>query len=201
MGARFSPSRHGNTNVDMCGNAEGPMTTEPIDQSLKSELTGLFQYIQRVRQEIAAINRPADKDHRFETMGEQLDAIVKATEQATNTIMENMEQSGERLNLLRGKLENDDQLKLIDRLLENNNAVIEACSFQDITGQRISKVVKSVTYVEDRVNALILAWGKDELDKIEVKPDHEKTEDEKLMHGPQDPERAISQSEIDALFD
>jgi chemotaxis protein CheZ len=175
------------------------MTTEP--QTLKKELVGLFQYVQRVRQEIAAINRPADADHRFETMGEQLDAIVKATEEATNTIMENMEQSDELLTLLRGKMENDDQLKMIDRLLENNNAVFEACSFQDITGQRISKVVKSVIYVEDRVSALTEIWGKDELDKIEVKPDQEKTEDEKLMHGPQDPERAISQAEIDSLID
>ena len=49
--------------------------------------------------------------------------------------------------------------------------IFEACSFQDITGQRITKVVKSVTYVEDRVNDLIAVWGKEEIDRIEVKPD------------------------------
>jgi chemotaxis protein CheZ len=41
--------------------------------------------------------------------------------------------------------------------------LFEACSFQDITGQRITKVVRSLTYVETRVNKLIEAWGRSEL--------------------------------------
>jgi len=175
---------------------------EPMEiDVLKNELTGLFQYIQRVRQEIAAISRPADEDHRFQTMGEQLDAIVKATEQATNTIMERMENSNDVLMKMKSATKDADQIAAIDKLLENANAVFEACSFQDITGQRVSKVVKSVTYVEDRVNALSEAWGREELEKVEVKSHKEKTEDEKLLHGPQDADKAISQSEIDALFD
>ena len=63
---------------------------DPQDQ-LKQELDAHFRYLQRVRQEIAAIDRPADQDHRFESMGDQMDAIVEATETATNTIMEAME--------------------------------------------------------------------------------------------------------------
>ena len=47
---------------------------------LKKELYGLFKYPQRVREEIAAINRPADKALHFDSMSDQLDAIVKATE-------------------------------------------------------------------------------------------------------------------------
>jgi chemotaxis protein CheZ len=62
----------------------------PNDQ-LRDEHGALFRYMQRVRQEIAAIDRPADEDHAFESMGDQMDAIVKATEAATNTIMEAME--------------------------------------------------------------------------------------------------------------
>ena len=58
-----------------------------------------------------------------------------------------------------------------------------------------------MTYVEDRVNALIEVWGKDEIDKIGVKPDKEKTEDEKLLHGPALEGEGISQDEIDKLFD
>ncbi len=65
----------------------------------------------------------------------------------------------------------------------------------------MSKVVKSVSYVEERINALIEIWGKDELDDVDVKPDREKTADEKLMHGPQRAGEGISQDEIDKLFD
>ncbi len=62
-------------------------------EALKHELIGLFHYIRRVRQEIAAIYRPADDDNHFDSMADQLDAIVGATEEATDTIMEAMEKT------------------------------------------------------------------------------------------------------------
>ena len=128
-----------------------------------------------MREEIAAINRPADKSLHFDSMADQLDAIVQATEEATNTIMGCMEKNDDVVTKLRETISDADQLALLDQINANGADVFEACSFQDITGQRFSKVVKSVTYVEDRVNALIEVWGKDEIDKIEVKPDKEKT--------------------------
>ncbi len=66
---------------------------EQEPQQLKSELRSLFNYGQRVRQEIAAIDRPAEDENQFGKMGDQLDAIVKATEEATNTIMTMMEKN------------------------------------------------------------------------------------------------------------
>ncbi|MBC8337914.1 MAG: protein phosphatase CheZ [Rhodospirillales bacterium] len=168
---------------------------------LKQELIGLFKYLQRVREEIAAINRPADEQLHFDSMSDQLDAIVKATEEATNTIMECMEKNDEAVDELRKTITDEAQLALLDKISNNGNDVFEACSFQDITGQRVTKVIKSVTYVEDRVNALISVWGKDEIDKIEVKPEVEMTEDEKLLRGPALEGEGISQDEIDKLFD
>jgi chemotaxis protein CheZ len=176
------------------------MTDDTELPALRRELTGLFQYIQRVRQEIAAIQRPAEEGHRFASMGEQLDAIVGATEEATNSIMAAMENVEQKLTALR-KAVDDQAKKAIDDVFNDVNTVFEACAFQDITGQRISKVVKSVTYVEARVDALSDVWGSDELDKVDVQPERAKTADEKLMHGPQDADKAISQAEIDALFD
>ncbi len=168
---------------------------------LKKELYGLFKYLQRVREEIAAINRPADKALHFDSMSDQLDAIVKATEEATDTIMGCMEKNDEIVGKLRDALTDEKQLALLDQISANGNDVFEACSFQDITGQRITKVVKSVTYVEDRVNALIAVWGKEEIDRIEVKPEKEKTEDEELLQGPALEGEGITQAEIDKLFD
>lgn len=170
-------------------------------EALKHELVGLFHYIRRVRQEIAAIYRPANGDHQFDSMADQLDAIVGATEEATNTIMEAMEINNEILARLREGITDPDHLAGLDRIGANAAAVFEACSFQDITGQRVSKVVKSISYVEERINALIQIWGKDELEKVDVKPEREMTADEKLAHGPQLPGQGISQDEIDKLFD
>ena len=170
-------------------------------EALKQELVGLFQYIRRVRQEIAAIYRPADGDNQFDSMADQLDAIVGATEEATNTIMEAMEKNDEMLAKLREGITDADHLACLDSIAANGAAVFEACSFQDITGQRVSKVVKSVSYVEERINALIEIWGKDELDNVDVAAEREKTADEKLLHGPQRTGEGISQDDIDKLFD
>lgn len=167
---------------------------------LKDELTGLLRYIHRVRQEIAAIDNPAEEEHNFESMGEQLDAIVKATEQATNRIMEAVERNTDLVEKIRDNPMVNEVNAMLDQIIDNNNDVFEACSFQDITGQRVNKVVKSITYVEDRVNALVEVWGKDELAKVTVAAP-EKTEDEKLLDGPQLEGKGLSQDEVDALFD
>ncbi|MEE9318275.1 MAG: protein phosphatase CheZ [Rhodospirillales bacterium] len=105
------------------------------------------------------------------------------------------------LDKLRENITDPGQLELLSQISQNGADVFETCSFQDITGQRVTKVVKSVTYVEDRVNALIEVWGKDEIDKIEVKAYEEKTEDEKLLQGPALEGEGITQDEIDKLFD
>lgn len=169
-------------------------------EDLKAQLNGLLRYIQRVRQEIAAISNPAEEDYQFDSMGDQLDAIVAATEKATNTIMAAMERNEEMIGELRAMVGDDKGQALLDGISSNGNAVFEACSFQDITGQRVNKVVKSITYVEERVNALVEVWGKEELDKIEIAAE-EKSEDEKLLAGPQMEGKGLSQDEIDALFD
>ena len=46
---------------------------------LKKGFFGLFKYIKRVREEISAINRPADKSLHFDSKADQLDAIIQAT--------------------------------------------------------------------------------------------------------------------------
>ena len=174
---------------------------EQEPERLKQELRSLFNYVQRVRQEIAAIDRPVEDEHHFEKMSDQLDAIVKATEEATNTIMAMMENNEDAVGKLREGITDADQLALLDKISENGMNVFQACSFQDITGQRVSKLVKSLSYVEERVNALVDIWGKETLQTVEVLPVEEKTEDEKLLHGPQMEGEGISQDEIDKLFD
>jgi chemotaxis protein CheZ len=170
------------------------------EDNLKAQLSGLLLYIQRVRQEIAAISNPSDEEHHFNSMGDQLDAIVSATEKATNTIMAAMERNDGLIDELRKNLKDAGNKKILDKIAKNGADVFEACSFQDITGQRVNKVVKSVTYVEERVTSLVELWGKEELDKIEVEI-AEKTEDEKLLAGPQMEGKGLSQAEVDALFD
>lgn len=168
---------------------------------LRSELHGLLKYINRVREEIASISRPTDDSHEFSSMSDQLDAVIKATDEASNTIMGCAEGNEDAVAKLRALLKDPAQLALLDQISENDMNVIQACSFQDITGQRVTKVARSLTYVEARVGALTELWGKEEIEKVELKA-VEKSADEKLLNGPAlDPSRSINQAEIDALFD
>ena len=55
---------------------------------LRQDLDGLMHCTRRVRPEITAIDRQTDGDERFESMDEQLEAVVTAMDAAANTIME-----------------------------------------------------------------------------------------------------------------
>lgn len=177
------------------------MSDQLNPEVLKAELLGLFQYIQRVKEEIAAISHPADEEHHFDNMAEQLTAITKATEKATNHIMECVEGNNEAVESLRSHLKADKKaLKLLEKIEANGQDIFEACSFQDITGQRVGKITKSLSYVEKRVNSIVSIWGEEALDQVVVEA-IEKSEDEKLLNGPQLEGKGLSQSEIDALFD
>jgi len=171
------------------------------DAYLRRELDGLLRYLNKVRDEIAAIEKPADETHNFQKMGDQLDAIVKATEEATNTIMEAVEKNDAIVQEIRDKIEDPDITAKLDEIAHNSGDVFQACSFQDITGQRVNKLVKSLTYVEDRVTSLVEIWGRNVIENVIVQELEKKTEDEKLLQGPQLGGEGLSQDDIDALFD
>ena len=167
---------------------------------LTENLEALFSYVQRVRTEIASLNQSGDGEDKFATMGQQLDGVIEATKEASDSIMEAVERNNEAVAKLKKAITDADSIEVLEDIESNNNAIFEACAFQDITGQRVTKIVKSVSYVEERVTALREIWGDDELDKVELKV-VDLTEDEKLLHGPQSKAVAISQDEIDKLFD
>ena len=136
------------------GRARGADDQRSQIKILKTELTGLFQYIQRVRQEIAALHKPAEDEHRFSSISEQLDAIVKATGEATNTIMAAMEDNEKIVAEVKKGIADKALAAKLDKIADNASAVFEAFSFQDITCQRFGKVAKSLSYVEKHVNVL-----------------------------------------------
>lgn len=168
---------------------------------LHQELIGLFAHLNRLRDELAAIKNPGIEDLHFSRTGSQLQAIVAATEQATNTIMESVEKNEELVSALRGKITASEQGQVLDRISANNFSILEACSFQDITGQRVNKVIKFVTHVEGRIDALCEIWGRDGIAGATTNGDDMRSADEKLLRGPALKDEGVSQKDIDALFD
>ncbi len=170
-------------------------------EDLIKEVTALFASMQTFRRELAAIRHPKQREDRFETISDQLDAIVGTTEEATNTIMDTVEKVSDMISERRGDLDGAGLGDWADQINTHFLAVFEACSFQDITGQRITRVVKSMQFVEERVNAMIDLWGRDDIEALGIElPTETRTGDEALLNGPQLPGEEISQEEIDKLF-
>lgn len=172
-----------------------------VNVKLYAEVEALANFIVSAKAEISLLRPEEIKDEHLPSATDQLDAIVSATETATNTIFEAIEKIEE----LAEKMDADTAEKV-------NNAVTsvyEACSFQDITGQRISKVVNALRHIDVKLEALVEAFGNEfnDVPRPEPKDKPKRTDgkadrpDEHLMNGPQLPENANSQDEIDALFD
>jgi chemotaxis protein CheZ len=77
-----------------------------------------------------------------------------------------------------------------------------ACGFQDITGQRISKIVHSLRFIEERVDAMMEIFGRETIEALvgELRSDEEGLRGGIALHGPQLPGEAVSQDEIDKRF-
>jgi chemotaxis protein CheZ len=74
--------------------------------------------------------------------GLELEAVVQATETAANRIMEAAEAIGDWLRTGARDPES------VEAVAERVNAIFEACSFQDITSQRIRRAIEHLQQVE-----------------------------------------------------
>jgi len=163
------------------------------DLKLYQEVESLAGYIHKAKAEIAAL-RPQDIQSEFiASATDELDAIVGATEAATNEILD----AAESLDELTPDLTPEHAQKLTDV----TTRIFEACNFQDITGQRISKIVKALKHIEERIDDLVNAFGPELKEQNGAAAgDDGVITDEDLLNGPQLPGMAHDQAAIDALF-
>ena len=144
---------------------------------LKEELDAITESIQRTKREIATLHSRTPGGQ-VPSVTDELGAVVSGTEAATNAAM-------------------------AQRISDKVITIFEACNFQDITGQRISKVVGSMKFIEERVTQMAHIWGGlESFNDVEAFTMPEPEGDEALLNGPAldgDPSRT-SQDAIDALF-
>ncbi|MBL4838035.1 MAG: protein phosphatase CheZ [Kordiimonadaceae bacterium] len=164
-----------------------------IDTSIYRECRALSDYITDARKEIAALQPGDNGEDRIPRAGQELDAIVQQTEEATDTIMTAAEE------IMGADTEDMAAYQAITQ--DAVMRIFEACSFQDITGQRISKVVATLSHIEQRVLELrdLLGVTDQDIETAHSQED-EKTEEERLLSGPALKGEGIGQSEIDKLM-
>jgi chemotaxis protein CheZ len=175
-----------------------------LDQSIHAEFNDISAYIARTRDEIAQL-RPNDiKERRIPVAGAELEAVVGDTERATETIM--TEAEGVMM------LDAGDPEAYKGAVDEAMTKIIEACAFQDLAGQRVSKVVTSLRHIEQRVSRFAATMGVHDAEATE--DERAETDRRQKLHlngpamgGPEtgqddvDALMGMDQDAIDALFD
>jgi chemotaxis regulatin CheY-phosphate phosphatase CheZ len=162
---------------------------------LRQELHDMSVCIQQTRSEVAALRPDESGNNRIMAATGELDAIVTATERATSEILN----SAERIQALISRLPRDAETKTICEELEVQvTEILTACSFQDITGQRTTKVVNTLHYLEKRVNSMIEIWGPEALTALGAVERGDARPDAHLLNGPS--LQGVSQDDVDALL-
>jgi chemotaxis protein CheZ len=154
------------------------------------ELAALSKFIEQTKHDIASVRAEEIKFKHIPTATDELDAIVGATEDATGAIMDACEAIDD---LVKGQA-------VADKVTDQITKVYEACSFQDITGQRISKVVKALKAIDQQVTALLKAFGHESTEQQNFVDVDNRQGDKKLLNGPQLEGQGVSQDDIDRLL-
>jgi chemotaxis protein CheZ len=160
----------------------------PHKNTLVSVLEYLSDHIRHTRSEIGALRAGSGNPQMFSTTTDELEEIVTETARATNRIMD----SAEAVEKVAASLEAAPAHALMDAVTN----IYEASAFQDITGQRITKIVRALQSLEEKLASLASAFGP--LDEA-VAP-KAPAGDAALLNGPQRETTAASQTDIDALF-
>ncbi|WP_455976050.1 hypothetical protein [Methylorubrum populi] len=153
-------NRNADTGVllDAIRRIETVVTTDRGDDvgRFRGDLMEMADAIARTRAEVAALSQPEHGESRLTVASEALDAIVRATERATSDILSAAEEVQEAAWTLR---EGGADSALCDALDRHATQIYTACSFQDLTAQRTSRVVHTLRYLEDRIASMIGIWG------------------------------------------
>jgi chemotaxis regulatin CheY-phosphate phosphatase CheZ len=166
---------------------------------IKLSLVELVERLDLTRDYVAGITPAQGQEDQIQTTTGELRAVISATEQATETILE----TAENLQVLLD--ENADRLgvELYEIMGAHVIDLMTACSFQDITGQRIAASMHTLLHLDVELRRLVELWdieeGRATAEIIRNHPGDER-EDKHLLHGPQHEGAGMSQDDIDLML-
>jgi chemotaxis protein CheZ len=172
-------------------------------EKLKVELDLIHEAINRTKREIAVLHGKSFSGEEMTKVTGELGAVVGGTEEATQQILEAAEAIDEAASALAKTQSSEMQSQLSQDIQERVISIFEACNFQDLTGQRISKVMTTMKFIEHHINVMMEIWGGVDHIKAHAPPIvDERVGDARLLNGPKalGEEGHASQNDIDALF-
>ena len=164
-----------------------------LDKAMYRELKDMLDSIEALRGDLSKVDPDDIFSRRIPEMGRELSAIVSATEVATNSIMNIAEQV-----LAADKSDPAAYGALVE---QHMMAIFEACTFQDLTGQRVTRVIQTIEVIEERIEVLCRMIENNQITPTASKvSDTEKRNKARLVKGPANQGEGISQDAIDSMF-
>ncbi len=173
-------------------------------EKLKVELDLIHDAINRTKREIAVLHGKSFDGNEMAKVTGELGAVVGGTEHATQQILEAAESIDQAASAL-AKVTSPDQQKILsEEIQERVISIFEACNFQDLTGQRISKVMATMKFIENHITIMMDIWGGvDAIRAHTPQMTDDREGNARLLNGPKLDGDAghASQNDIDALFE
>ncbi len=169
-------------------------------QAYKTELELIYAALKHGRGEAASLASAGALPPDVSRAGRELAAVVAGTEQATQQVLQAAEEIDQAAGALAASLkgyENGLANDIRDRVVQ----IFEACNFQDLTGQRIGKVVELLAFLEEHIGRMIEIWSR--IERFEPIVLDESEGDRKFINGPKLAGDAghSTQTDIDVMFD
>jgi len=120
-------------------------------------------------------------------IAQELQAVMAGSEQATVKILAAAEDIDQAANTLSAALRRATEQGLAQDIRDRVIAIFEACNFQDLTSQRVAKVLAAMNRIEAQIGRVLDELARDSIPpacgpRLEGEPGH------------------VSQSEVDSLF-
>jgi chemotaxis protein CheZ len=177
---------------------------------LREEMEAIQTAITETKRQVVSLHASAPRAVKVNHAAGELGAVVLDTEGATNNILA----AAERIEILAGVIQSETTPEAMKQRAGEIASVImsiyEACNFQDLTGQRITRVCETLNFVDGRVSRMAEIWGGlDALSTVmasEIEALHEEHTalgTHALAAGPAlvGADGHVGQDDIDALFD
>ena len=189
------------------GQGDGSAAGQQLESAIAvwSGVDDIQRRLEITKSEISALeSKGIGNEEQSSRTTDELRAVITGTEEATDAILA----AAETIDDIAQRMASDDGDEVVKKdgqaIADAVIQIFEACNFQDITGQRITKVVESLRFIEERIASMIDVWQTINKMTDDAKP---KVEDDippekKLLNGPSLKTDAgvVNQDDVDAMF-
>ena len=161
-----------------------------VGHRVQEELDLLVETVNRTQEDLISLKPEQISGLRVGSAHAELDAVIRHTEQAAGDFLlavEELETIAETL-----------PKKKAAQIREVTTRMLEASTFQDISGQRLDKAKKEIKEIDSCVASLLAVLGHE----VEAEPlvQGQESSDDDLLNGPQHEGMGSSQEDVDALL-